>query len=152
MVNRRMSIALFKPDVAATEEGGECKRLNIPGFGRQVGLAFPTAAAPVREVWVTYADGEFVKYYSDTRGDLVERVVGQDGGPPRPGEAARKLPPAGRQTSIHINFENQLGLAMNVGGDKPALRVQGTVQQMLTAENLGNPENLIKLVTKRCGM
>ena len=146
----RMSIDQFVADIPGSVEGGECQTRELPGLGKQVGLAFPTVAAPVRVVWLTYNEAGNLISYSDQRGDLIRRVVGADGGPPRSGEPVRSIPPAGRHTAIHINLTNRMGLAENIGGGKPPVTVPFATSSKMTAGNLGNPSEMIQLVSSRC--
>lgn len=141
----------FAPDIPAFAEGGECQTRQIPGRGRDVGIAFPSVADAIRSVWLTYGDNGDLINYSDTRGDLVMKVTGLDGGPPRPNEPIRTVPPVGRQTAIHMNLQNNVVLARNHGGDREAVAAAGSSQSGLTAENLGSPMAVIEMVTARCG-
>jgi len=141
----------FVPDVPAFSEGGECQTRELPGRGKDIGIAFPDVENAVRQVWLTFGTEGKVVNYSDVRGDLVRKVVGADGGPPRPGEPVRALPPAGRQTSIHLNITNQVALAQNVGGDRPQVTSVGAPRAVMNAKNLGNPAAMIELVLSRCG-
>jgi hypothetical protein len=150
-VNRGIPLSRFVADVAATTEGGECQVRDIPGLGKQIGMIFPSQAAAVREVWLTMgADGN-VSNYSDMRGDLVRKGAGPDGGPPQAGQPVTVLPPAGRQTSIHITLHTGWGIAENVGGGKPPVRIASRSELMMNAENLGRPGKMIQLITSRCG-
>src|SRR5687767_331173 len=150
-VRQTVPIDSFVADIPASVEGGECQTRVNPALGREVGLAFPNKSSPVRLVWLTYSDSGELTHYSDMRGDLDRRVVGPDGGPPRPGEAARLLPPAGRQTSINLNFQHNAGVAMNLGGDREQQTTLGPAETFMTAEKFGNLRAIVQLITSRCG-
>ena len=150
-IHRGIPLSQFVADVAATMEGGECEVRNIPGLGKQIGMVFPTRAAAVREVWLNIGADGSVTNYSDMRGDLVRKVVGRDGGPPKTGQSVTVAPAAGRQTAIHITLATGWGLAENVGGDKPPVRIASRSELMMNAENLGRPARMIQLITSQCG-
>jgi hypothetical protein len=149
-VNRNVPLSRFRADVRASTEGGECDTRAIPGLGRQVGIAFPNRLNPIRRVWLTYDETNTLISYTEERGDLVRKVVGPDGGPPRRGQPVTRLPPEGRQTTIDINLRSQVGLAENLGGNKPPVSTAGKADEMMGAGNLGRPRAMVEMITARC--
>ena len=144
----------FVPLAAPPETGGQCTAPPLeaisPGEGFIV-LAFPDTVRPVRRIALRFAPGGKLSDYNDERGDLLtQRLVGADGGPPRPGEEIRIVPPQGRRTRISINLAMGIGMAMNDGGGQPAEGMHGTAAELMAMPLLGNPASVVERTVRRC--
>lgn len=145
------SLSTFVPHAEPPAEGGECGRGPMLDGRSSVVLAFPGLTAPHRRVQLRYRRDGQLAYYSDAWGDLLTaRVEAADGGRPRAGEPVRVVPPAGRQTSVHINLEMDQGIARSWGGGLEDVIVVGTAEVALEAIHLGHPARMIREVERRC--
>lgn len=125
------SMQAFVPAVAATEEGGECEILRVPGQFALHLLSFPSREASVRNVSIRFDSAANPVHYSDARGDLRRERTG-----PR--------------TSVTLDFQTGVAHGFNWVPGRPAERAVGTLTDALAAPHLGNPQRMIDLVRSRC--
>jgi hypothetical protein len=129
------ALGRFVPLIAATEDGGECKRLASTGASGPTTillLAFPQWTGTKRNVSVTFDSTGRRLRYSDLRGDLRRDKTGPE-------------------TLILIDFERGTSHVANEWPDRPAQGADGEAALALQALNLDRPEHMIALVKERCG-
>lgn len=125
------SLQAFVPAVAATEEGGECEILNIPGHDPVHVLSFPRRGASVRTVSIVFDSTGQPLHYSDSRGDLRRERTG-----PR--------------TSVLLTFEEGVARGINDVPGQPSVMAEGTLMDAMEAPHLGNPRRMMELIRTRC--
>ena len=129
------AVADFVPAVAAIAEGGECKTIAIEPGQRLILLSFPTFREPQRNVSLTVDPTGNLLNYSDVRGDL---------GALRPQERTGPL------TAVTITVGQGIASATNEWPNRPAEVVLGAPADFMAAENLGRPDEMVKLIMARC--
>ena len=126
-------VADFVAAVPAISTGGECQTIPIDRGSRLVLLSFPARAHAERNVSLRLDAAGTLLNYSDVRGDL-----------------RRREQRTGAVTSVVITFDQGVGTASNEWPDRPIQLVFGTPAEILAAENLGRPSEMVKEVIARC--
>ena len=127
------SVAAFVAAVPALTAGGECETIPIDRGSRMVLLSFPTRAKAERNVALTLDATGTLLNYSDLRGDLREREQR-----------------TGALTAVVVTFDQGTASATNEWPNRPTQLVFGTPAEILAAETLGRPGDMVKEVMSRC--
>lgn len=142
----------FVPVVAPTEVGARCvatRGTTLPKGHRVLAMMFfPTrgAVVPVRAIDVIY-DGSGAAYeYKDLRGEINVVQLSQT----EHTSSRSTLVGGGHHTKISLDLLNQTGTASNSDdkGKETLVRLSGP--NLLTAESLGRPGELIAWIWKEC--
>ncbi len=127
------SVAAFVAAVPATVTGGECEMIPVGGGSRILLLAFPARTRAERNVALTLDAAGTLVNYSDLRGDLRAREQR-----------------TGAVTAVMVSYDQGTASASNEWPDRPMQLVFGLPAEILAADNLGRPGEMVKEVLARC--
>lgn len=141
----------FAPAVPPTSVGASCiatRGAALPNGHRQLAMMFfPTKnGVPVRSIGVKYDTSGAAYEYTDRRGEVTVVQLSLDEGT----SSRSTLVGGGPHTTISLDLLSQTGTATNSdnNGEETIVRLAGP--NLLTAESLGRPADLIARIWKEC--
>jgi hypothetical protein len=146
------ALVAFRPAVAATESGGECRITRTAGSGATiVGAAFPTQKSPTMNVVLTFDSAGHLVRYSEGRG--APHIVPPPGSTRAQADSVlRETLARVRRTSITLEWPIDHGVVINSGGGQPSEGVTGTVRDIESLPQLGPPSDRLERVRRLCGV
>jgi hypothetical protein len=148
------AINAFRPDVAASDSGGECALHNATGSASAtVATAyFPNRAAPLMNVSLIFDSVGHLVRYSEIRGVTGLRGVSPDVSDIQRDSLLRAAEAATRTTAISLDYATNQGTARNRGGGKPDRAVAATARELELLVVLGPVKERLGRVRKLCGV
>jgi hypothetical protein len=146
------AIAAFRPDVQPADSAGRCNTMRTTGSGARV----VSAEFHARDSTMTRASFMF-----DSAGNLIRFIDqrGSRGFHVPPGATSAQFDSArranelrNRTTHIQLDFASDYALAVNNGGGRPSVAINGTVRQLETLPALGPPTERMKRMRLFCGI
>ena len=139
---RTAPVSAFIPAIPAVDNDGRCEPVTPADSdsGRlRLAYAFGPRARPVRRIEVLFEHDRVLRYV-DNRGDIR----------PYHDASISAADPPGPRTVIMIDWVRQRGDFANLVGRQPVVEIRSTGPDVLTAENLGVPSDIVAMISARC--